>query len=188
MQVRLLATGIEEVRQEAVALSKKFRNELLATIAAAYAPVLQAQVERNLSGEVLDRKSSKLFNSLKWYVYAPGGAHAGEIRLTFVDYGNVHETGATPLVSSKKLMSIPLNGSPKGGLKSFTNTFLKYREGGYTVFKRYSKAPGDFMPIYLLLRSVDIPKRSWYMSAIEKTEPDLQRIIEETVNHISGGY
>lgn len=110
---------------------------------------------------------------------------------TLISYAYAHESGDT-VKPKGKFLAIPLRGwrqlsdtsgkpLPLGSYKKKgskeTSTFL-VRSGfseGYTVYwKRRRERP---IPIYLLRKKVDLPKRAWFEEAVIRALPSLRKII-----------
>lgn len=94
------------------------------------------------------------------------------VSFTLTGIAVVHETGATIRAKSAQYLTIPLpaalnsNGTPKRPTaRSWNNTFVKRsKKGNLLIFQKNGK---ELTPLYVLKKSVTIPKRLAFKEAFE---------------------
>lgn len=169
--------------------------------------ILEPEVQKNLAGLRLRRRTGQLANrtrvntairpvegrdSLKVSV---------EIQSTDVPYARIQEFGGTIRPQEKQFLTIPLPAAltPAGVLRNTAEqlretgrTFIaKSRQGNLIIFQRRGRGSrtragqeADITPLFVLLKRVQIPASKWASSAVDATLPKLPDFIRDAIEGI----
>jgi hypothetical protein len=123
----------------------------------------------------LSKRSGKLLAGLNpSRIQVKGSAEKDvEVSFSLTGIANVHERGATITPKKAKYLTIPLppalnaNGTPKKpNARAWKNTFiLKSKKGNLLIVRKIGK--GGIEPLYVLKKSVKIPKRLAFEEAFQ---------------------
>ena len=145
---------------------------------------LMNYIQRNkLSGQVLSRRTGHLAGSIKYTVEESGTSFMGRVGSS-LEYSAIHETGGTITAKRAKYLTIPLQSAmtPAGVVRKparkWADTFVRKISNNLFIFSKESGRP---VPIFLLKKSVKIPKRPYIAPALEETKSKLIDIIKEAV-------
>jgi len=139
-----------------------------------------------ISGQVLTPRTGNLRRRVFSTVTKRGTGWVLRVGVHGVPYAAIHEMGGVVKAKSGKWLTIPLEGAKtavgvtRGKARSFKNTFfLKTKSGNLFIMqnpKKKGKAP---IPLFLLRKSVVIPRRSYVLRGTqERIGQVLQRIGE----------
>jgi len=170
---------VDEITERAKTLEPPLRD---------FGEMLRRKISQRLSGQVLQRRTSRLEGSLTYQVEndsitisAGGGSGAGA-----VDYANIHHYGGTITPKEKKWLTIPFPGGPADvatgkvmmRASDFPNTFIS--KG--MIFQRVSK--DEIRPLFILKKKVDMPARP-YMYA---EESDVDYLKDSIMTYVRGEW
>lgn len=150
---------------------------------------LSNEIISGLSGKTLKRRTGDLFKSAAdrgnlTVVEVGSNLFIVKFKQTLISYAYAHEEGATLTPSKSKFLAIPLrSGAGKSRpkpLSSYKDTFIRKAKSGTDGYTVYEKSPsGKVIPIFLLRKKVKLPKRPWFLDAVERAIPSLKNIIEK---------
>lgn len=137
---------------------------------------LDPQVQRNLAGTILNRRTGNLAARTRVTKATVTGRQVSiTISTNGVPYALIHETGGTIRPREKQFLTIPLPGAltPSGVLRKsagelqqnpapFDTTFI---HDGTIIGERNDK----LTPLFILRKKVEIPARRWASSAVDDT-------------------
>ncbi len=139
----------------------------------------------------LQKRSGASLAALKPKIRDRGGEVTGQIRVPFPL--SVHETGAT-IRARGKLLAIPLEaaldnrGLPKKrGPRAWRNTFVaRSKKGNLLIFQ---KKAGKIIPLYVLKKSVKIPRRLGLGVTMDKAAPIyIERVFDKAVRQLAKAF
>lgn len=106
-----------------------------------------------------------------------------------IPYAPIHEFGGTITPKRANFLTIPLGaaktpaGAGRGRARDFPNTFVRRSKAGkLIIFQKISR--NRIIPLFLLVKSVRIPKRPWLKPAVEKNMSKIERIINRRIKEI----
>ncbi|MDR4483826.1 MAG: HK97 gp10 family phage protein [Nitrospirales bacterium] len=142
-------------------------------------------VKRKMSGPVLKRRTGNLVRSVTvGKVEGTGGNLRLRVGSNLV-YAPIHEFGKRVKPTRSKYLTIPLDAAKTAaGVQRFSArkapgpTFVKRSKKGNLIIFR--NAGGNLIPLFLLRKSVKIPKRPiWRPSLVEVREPLREFLVSE---------
>ena len=160
--------------------------------------LVEGQLKENVAGNILKVRSSRLMNSIGSRVEVKGdqvvatigsGARMGEP----VPYSRIHEVGGTIRPKKGKYLTIPtdnartLGGDGKAGFtaKNLFNGGISGFTGGViigkTIFGIMQGRKNKLLPLFTLVKSVDIPARRYLSKSLEQKEKEIPSIIVQAV-------
>ena len=146
---------------------------------------LDAQIQINLAGRVLGRRSGHLARSFKWLGIKQKFDSIHVTLQSDVPYARIHETGGTIRPKNVKYLPVPLPDAltPTGQLrkktKEYDNTFVqKSKKGNLILFQTKGS---EIIPLFVLKEKVVIPARHWFSDAVERTESSLYDVFARMV-------
>lgn len=136
----------------------------------------------------LSRRSGRLLAQLDdELIFVREAGQEVNVSFTLDGIAAVHETGATIRAKNARYLTIPLpaalnpNGTPKRpNARSWPNTFVQQsRKGNLLIFQK--QANGQIVPLYVLKKSVKIPKRLAFREAFEAGQDFLADILAQEI-------
>ena len=173
-----VALDVERSFEEAGPIVRKTLNEYMDAVvrsvaARADGPYPGGTSPAGVFPGSLSKRSGALLASLNTSRIQEIGDGVSNIGVSFTLTGiaNVHERGATITPKRAKYLTIPLpaaltkRGTPiKPNARAWKNTFiLKSKKGNLLIMQK--KGKGDMVPLYVLKKSVKIPKRLGFEEA-----------------------
>ena len=148
------------------------------------------QIQENLSS-ILHRRTGALATRSELKLTGiRGNKIEGNIVAGGLPYAAIHEYGGTIKPKSSKYLAIPLDaaktpaGVPRGAPRDFQDTFFFKSKAGNLLIGQKGIG-GGLIPLFVLKKSVEIPKRRWASSAIDKTLPALFKHIDNEIEKIA---
>ena len=160
---------------------------------------VEGRVRDNVSGSILKIRSSRLSGSIGSRVEINGDQITATIgsgardNSKPVPYASIHETGGTILPKKGMFLTIPTdNARTEGGDTKAGYTAANLRDGnipgfsgsviiGRTIFGIMQGVKNKLLPLFTLVRSVDIPARRYLSVALEAEEKKIPDMILQTV-------
>jgi len=146
---------------------------------------LEEQVQKNLAGRFLKRRTGHLARSTLFRMVVHKGSDGYEVLFTTAKYGPIHEHGGTIRPKRAKYLTIPLkaNKTPAGAARysapEIPDLFPLVVKGKLFLVRNEGKKGLVFY--FLLKKKVRIPARRWFSSAIAKKIGALNRRLKEEV-------
>lgn len=167
--------------------------------------MVEGKLKENVSGPILNVRSSRLINSIGSIARVTGdqvtaeigsGARSGER----VPYAGIHETGGTILPKRSKNLAIPIGeaktkgGDTRGGFtarKLFAGEIPGYDTGFVIkniVYGKQSGGKNKFTPLFVLVKSVTMPARKYLSRTLEETQGEIPGMVLRAVaNELRAG-
>jgi phage gpG-like protein len=98
-------------------------------------------------------------------------------------YAAIHEMGGTIVPKTKKMLAIPTKYARGRRPADFQNTFVLQAYGKAIIMQKTGKTDRSIRPLFVLKRSVTIPKRPFLKPALEYIVPQLM----ENISHAIAG-
>lgn len=93
-----------------------------------------------------------------------------------VIYANIQDTGGLIKAKKAKYLTIPFPGI-KGVARNFSNTFFLKSKAGNLILAQ--ALGGKIKPLFLLRKSVMIPRSGWFTDVVERALPELSTMMTE---------
>ena len=161
--------------------------------------MVEGKLKENVSGPILNVRSSRLINSIGSIARVTGdqvtaeigsGARGGER----VPYAGIHETGGTIRpTGGRKNLTIPIGeaktkgGDLRGGFtarKLFDGEIPGYDTGVIIkniVYGKQSGGKNKFTPLFVLVKSVTMPARKYLSRTLEETQGEIPGMVLRAV-------
>lgn len=160
--------------------------------------MVEGKLKENVAGNILKVRSGRLMNSIGSRVEVTNdqvvatigsGARAGDP----VVYSRIHEVGGTIRPKNGQYLTIPtenaktLGGDSKGGFTArnlFNGGVAGFSGGviiGRTVYGIMAGAKNKLLPLFTLVKSVDIPARRYLSKTLDETADKVPTMILESV-------
>lgn len=156
--------------------------------------LVERKLKLNLSGQILKVRSGKLRQSIGSRVFASetgitGLAGSGVRSGKRMIYANIHETGGLITAKKAKYLTIPLDaaktpaGAPrKPKARDWQNTFVLRTKGGELMIVQKNGKKG-IIPLYILKKSVNIPKRRYLSRTLEQMQNRILVVLGAHINN-----
>jgi len=149
--------------------------------------VAQRLAKENVTGggkatNRLNVRSGRLRSSITKKVISKGTRHRGIIGSNVV-YARIHEEGGVIKPVSAKYLTIPLQaaktraGVVRGRARDFQDTFFRHSKSKNLIL--FQKKGDEIIPLFLLVKRVEIPARPYLKPALEKVIPVVTQKIAE---------
>jgi len=141
-------------------------------------------VSKKLSGNPLKRRTGRLAQSITSLVTRTEKDIIGRVG-TNVKYARLHEYGGEIKPKRAKWLTIPLAaaktpaGVARGRARDFENTFFKFSSAGNLIL--FQRRGDNIIPLFLLKKSVTIPKRSYMGSTLKENLNSITKMIKKAV-------
>lgn len=181
--VNMKIEGISEVSNRIKEMKQSLRIERRKAIENSSVYLMNYIQDKKLSGQVLKRRTARLADSIGYKVEEKGTSFIGGVG-TPVVYSVIHETGGTIRAKNAKYLTIPLSDAmtPAGVVRKparqWADTFVRKIRNNLFIFSKESGSP---VPIFLLKKSVNIPKRPYIKPALQETKDKIFEMIGEAV-------
>lgn len=101
-------------------------------------------------------------------------------------YAAIHEFGGTIEPKNAEALTIPFEGV-QGRARDYQDTFIAKTDSGASII--FQKRGDDAVPLFLLVKKVEIPARPWLNPAVESNREMIVRIIgdatKEALAHVA---
>ena len=165
---------------------------------------IEGRLKDNVRGPILRVRSSRLINSIGSTAVVRGnqviatiGSGVGAGKGDPVPYAEIHETGGTVKPKNKKWLTIPignartLGGDKKGGMTAFNlfrgavsgydGAYVPQWKVGGIIFGIISGQKNKLMPLFILAKTVQMPKRRYVSRTLEQSEKEIPNMVIEAV-------
>lgn len=149
---------------------------------------LDAQIVKQFEkGDPLKRRTGQMARSLFWAKISKIGTGFRLTLKSSLPYPMIHETGGVIRPVEKQWLTIPLKEAqtPAGVLKKrapeWKDTFfIKSKKTGLPVLMQ-KRGKTKIVPLFLLVKQVEIPARRWLTRAVDATTPTMANLITQFI-------
>lgn len=194
-QFTINSLQLQSIRKSLDAINPSRRDSLIKGMMIKVGAVMERALKDEVSSPkgVLKRRTGRLANSIgfqvnnhlgNWQTEIGSGVRTGNR----VSYANILETGGIIKPKKSRYLAIPLtaaltkSGAPKkSSPMQWASTFVKRSHAGNLIIFQ-SQSGGRIVPLYVLKKSVRIPKKEYLSETVRKMREKVFQIINNEIS------
>lgn len=193
IELKIDRKQLREILDKINRLKPEERNSIIYKWMLNATNLVERKLKLNLAGQILNVRSGKLRQSIGSRVFAnetgiTGLVGSGVRTGKRMVYANIHETGGMISATKSKYLTIPLDaaktaaGAPrKAKARDWPNTFILRTKGGELLIVQKNGKKG-IIPLYILKKSVNIPKRRYLSRTLEQMQNRILTLLGSYIN------
>lgn len=194
--VNILLSGVSRSVADGLRKITRWMPKALERALEAWQLEVDAEIVQSFNeGDPLKRRTGQMSRTLSFTKIRKAGKGYKFTLKSPLPYASIHEFGGTIRPVTKQWLTVPLKdamtpaGVTRRSATEWPDSFIEKsrRSGSVILFQR--KGDDDVIPLFVLVKKVEIPPRRWLSGAIDKTSETLgeaiTRFIEESMQ--SGG-